>query len=443
MAYSTTPQTKKTVEALWHLEKIILDTLDFDKVVQKIVDSTVLELGYLQLGYEIVVLNLVNTEKQQLMRVSVSQTDRAAQALERLNSIGTPFHEIIIPLSEKDNTLVKCLESGEQFVVSDWYDILRPTFNQETARKIQQELGIKNSLIFPVRYGNATLGTIIFSMSKDVSLVSDDEMDLLRGFTDVVGLAVQNATIYTRLDETKEQLENANNQLKALDQMKDEFLSMASHELKSPMNAIKNYLWMAMNKANDHPEKLHDYLNTAYQSTQRLVALVNDLLDVSRIESGRVTLEIKPISLKTVISETVDIFAPQAKEKGLDLTVELPQDFTVAADDTKLREILSNLISNAIKYTLKGMVHVGAKENGNMIRISIQDSGTGISPQDQQKLFQKFSRVNASFKELASIEGTGLGLWICKQFVEKMGGSIGLDSTVGSGSTFWIELPKA
>ncbi len=441
--HSTTPQSKKTFQALWRLEKIILESLNFTDVVQKIVDSTVLELGYLELGYEIVVLCLVNKETQTLERISVSQTQRAKEALAQLQSLGTPFRSITIPLTEKKNLLIQALEQDKQFVTQNWHDILSPVFNEEESKTIQSKLGIKNSLIFPIRSKNTPIGVIIFSMSKDTSLMEPDEMDLMGNFSDIVGLAVQNASIHTKLAETKVQLEHANEELKALDKLKDEFLSMASHELKSPMNAVKNYLWMALQKGlNGDPVKLKGYLTIAYEQINRLTALVNDLLDVSRIESGRIVLDIIPLDLAKAVNETIQIYTSQAAQKGIALTASIDPALRVSADDIKLREILANLVSNAVKYTPAGSVTVSAQEKESMLRLSVTDTGLGITPEDQQKLFQKFSRVNESYKSLATIEGTGLGLYISKKFVEMMGGTIGLDSAPGKGSTFWVELPK-
>ncbi len=440
MSNSTTPQSKKTLESIWRLEKIILDTLDFNDVVQKIVDSTITELGYLDLGYEIVVLCLVNRDQQTLERISISQTKRAKEALEKTS---VPFHKIIIPLSEKDNLLIHAINTNETQVCVSWYDILRPTLSEEESLKLQSELEIKNSVILPVRYGNQTIGAMIFSMSKDDSEMTEDERDLLHSFTDVVGLAVQNASIYTDLNQTKKQLESANEDLKALDKLKDEFLSMASHELKSPMNAVKNYLWMSLNKGLENPERLKEYLTVAYEQIQRLTSLVNDLLDVSRIESGRIKLEKTDIDLAKAIKETVEIFETQAKNKNLQLINRVTDPVTVSTDDTKLREILTNLVSNAVKYTLTGSITISTEKKEGFLRINVTDTGSGITPEDQQKLFQKFSRVNASYKGLAAVEGTGLGLYISKQFIEIMGGKIGLDSTIGTGTTFWIELPIA
>jgi signal transduction histidine kinase len=310
------------------------------------------------------------------------------------------------------------------------------------------------SVIINLKVKSDIIGCILLGNKASGEIFYEEDLSFLPTLADQVAVAFENAlavrqiaqfneTLKAEIAKATEDLRKANEELKALDHLKDEFLSMASHELKSPMNAVKNYLWMALNKGLDDKEKQKGYLGVAYESIQRLISLVNDLLDVSRIESGRVTLQIVPIDLTKAISETIEIFEPQAKAKGLSLTSTLTEPVQVKADDTKLREILNNLVSNAIKYTPTGSVAVTVSTRDQMVRVSVTDTGAGITGEDQQKLFQKFSRVNSSYKGLAAIEGTGLGLYISKQFVEMMGGTIGLDSAEGKGSTFWIELPKA
>src|SRR3989344_8077920 len=147
--YSTTPQAKETIEALWRLEKIILDSLDFRDVVQKIVDSVLSELGYLKLGYRIVVLALVDNEKKVLKRISISQTEEAKKALE---VTPVPFHEIDIPLGEEQSYCIKALKENTPYVTHNWCDILRPTYTQEDATIVQNIVGIKTSMIYPVSY---------------------------------------------------------------------------------------------------------------------------------------------------------------------------------------------------------------------------------------------------------------------------------------------------
>lgn len=287
--YSTTPRTKETIESLWKLEKIILNTLDFNDVVQKIVTSILTELGYLNLGYRIVVLALEDKQNGVLRRISHSQTNEARVALENVH---LPFEEITISLSDKNNLTNRVLMTKKPAYTTKWSDFLHPPFTEEEALTAQKAAGIKTSLIYPVILKETAIGILIFSMVKEEKDVSDAERDLIRGFTDVVGLAVQNAKLYSTLEATSEKLKLANEQLKEMDKLKDEFISITSHELRTPMTAIKSYVWMVLNRhADTLTPKTHEYLDRVFKSSERLINLVNDMLNVSRIESGRIILK--------------------------------------------------------------------------------------------------------------------------------------------------------
>lgn len=310
------------------------------------------------------------------------------------------------------------------------------------------------SVILILEVKGEVIGYLLFGSKASGEIFYDNDLRVLPAIADQLAIAFQNAlafmqisqfneTLKSEVEKATKELSKANEELKVLDKLKDEFLSMASHELKSPMNAIKNYLWMAINKGKDQPERLPEFLTTAYQATQRLIALVNDLLDVSRIESGRATVDTKVINVARAVHDTLNVFLPEAQAKNIELTTEVPEELNIKADEQKLQEVLSNYVSNGIKYTPKGKVQITAKDTGSFIRINVTDTGPGISADDQKKLFQKFSRVNASTKELAFIDGTGLGLFVTKRFAELMGGNVGVSSQVGKGSTFWVELPKA
>ncbi len=343
---------------------------------------------------------------------------------------------------ETDNTLLHSLPDITVFEelpdgkIKDWMH------TNEIAVIVRLE--VKSEAMGYLLLGNKSSGEIFYE--NDLSLLPTVADQLAVSFENALGvekISRFNETLKHEVEKATADLKTANEELKQLDKVKDEFLSMASHELKSPMNAVKNYLWMAMNKGKDHPEKMDEYLHIAYESTQRLISMVNDLLDVSRIESGRISLNIQSLKLPQIVNETVEIYEPAAKTKNIILKLTPIPEISILADDEKLREVLSNLISNAVKYTLKGSVTISVEEKEKIVRILITDTGMGIGKEDQKKLFQKFSRVNSSYKQMASIEGTGLGLYICKQFVEMMNGKIGFSSEFEKGSTFWFELPKA
>lgn len=231
---------------------------------------------------------------------------------------------------------------------------------------------------------------------------------------------------------------------KELDRLKDEFISTASHELRTPLTTIRGYLSMiqegSFGKLSD---KLKKGIDVAMFEVKRLYDLVEDLLEVSRIEQGRVLIEKGEIVLNDFIAEICNEMSLKASEKGLSLkfiNIQPENKIKIESDRDKLKQVIVNLIGNSIKYTMKGGIEIGiALETKNFVSIYVKDTGIGISAQDQEKLFSKFFRVASS--ETAKISGTGLGLWITKKIIELLGGKIYIESIKGQGSKFTVLLP--
>lgn len=229
--------------------------------------------------------------------------------------------------------------------------------------------------------------------------------------------------------------------LKEVDKMKDDFISIASHELKTPMAAIKGYLSMMQEGlAGKFDQKGKEHLNKIYSNVERLDILVSELLDVSRLEQGRMQFDLQPYDISKVVEQSIQSFRDQAAQKGLKLEEQkLPQMPQVFIDPDRLRQVLDNLVGNAIKYTLKGGITISYKvDEGNLYTI-VKDTGIGMSAQDRQNLFTRFYRIKN--EKTADIPGTGLGLWIAREIIRKMGGDILVDSMENVGSQFSIQIP--
>jgi len=233
------------------------------------------------------------------------------------------------------------------------------------------------------------------------------------------------------------------NKLKGVDKMKDMFISMASHELRAPLTAIKGYLDLLKSKRDLvlDQESSH-YLENISASSQRLADLVEDMLEVSRLEGNRFPLEISEFDPDPLIKQSVEEMRSQALQKnlGLDYQPLLPP-VLVKADPNRVKQVLVNLIGNALKYTLKGSVKVNAAIKKDNLLITVADTGIGISSEDQVNLFKKFYR--ARNEQTKNIAGTGLGLWITFETVKKMKGKISVESIEGVGSHFTVHLPLA
>lgn len=227
-------------------------------------------------------------------------------------------------------------------------------------------------------------------------------------------------------------------------QMKNEFVSTVSHELRTPLTSIKGYVDLILDgEAGEINEIQREFLSIVKENADRLVDLINDMLDISRIESGRIHLKIQPISVLDLALDVAGTFAAVAERSGHKIVVKVPDDLPrVAGDRDRVGQVLTNFVSNAIKYSPSGgTVTIRAKQDGDMVQVSITDQGIGIDKEDQKKLFTKFYRVDSSLTR--EIGGTGLGLSICKSIIELLGGQVGVRSKPGKGSTFYFTLPVA
>ncbi len=230
--------------------------------------------------------------------------------------------------------------------------------------------------------------------------------------------------------------------LKEADALKDQFLSIISHELRTPINGITGFGSILDDEiAGPLNEDQHHYLQKMLQSADTLLSLIDDLLDMSRIEAGKFQLSPCTLTFHEVVEPLMEPLGILARQKNLTLINEVPIDAPeLVADPQRLRQVLTNLIQNAIKFTPEGgAIRVRCQVAGSHLRCDVSDSGVGIAQADLPKLFQRFSQLDMS--STRKVGGAGLGLSICKALVEAHGGTIGVDSTVGKGSTFWFSLP--
>ena len=328
---------------------------------------------------------------------------------------------------------------------------------EEGARRdLMREMGF--DVVIPLVTKDATMGLLALGDKSSGDVYSEQDIKLFEILAPELSIAVQNAKAFQEISkfnvtlrqEVKKatgDLRIANKRLQQLDKLKDEFVSVASHELRTPMTAIKSYLWMILNnekKSEDHfTDKTKEYLERAYTSTERLINLVNDMLDVSRIEAGRVELSLDEVSMADLADEVMHEVSANADERGLEVVVEGADDLpSVKADKDKIHQVLINLVGNALKFTERGgKITVGFETKSDFVVVHVRDTGKGISKEDQAKLFSKFGRLEHSMVSVAEAGGTGLGLYICKQLVDMHGGRIWVESEKGNGSTFSFQLP--
>ena len=433
--------TQKILSALWKIQQLILQSLEFEEVVQKIANAVLVELG--KYGYVIIVLSLKDEERGVLRRISISETEQARKALQ---FAPIPFSQIEIPLNANENIGIRALNENKMLTTNYLSELLTPLVPKHLSDKAQKSAGIKASTVFPIysKESAKAVGILIFSVSKEADKITSYEKEIMKGFADAVGIAIQNSRLYSILAETKKKLEQANIRLKELDKLKDDFVSVASHELRTPMTAIKSYLWVAMNKRNaELSEDMKRYLSRAYISVERLINLVNDMLNISRIESGRIALKLSEVDLNDLTKEVVEEVSVKAQERGIrviGLNKQIPK---VLCDQDKIHEVFLNLIGNSLKFTKTGgTITVDFYEKYPYVYTSVRDTGVGIEPENLSKLFAKFGRLENSYVAVAESGGTGLGLFITKSIVNLHKGQVTAESEgLDKGSTFTFSLP--
>ena len=289
---------------------------------------------------------------------------------------------------------------------------------------------------------------------RQLSQVLHDSAEQLQGYrvqvrNDARALQEANETLEARVEQRTAELAASREEALAAARAKAAFLATMSHEIRTPLNGVVGMSTLLAETPLDAEQR--DYLQTVRLSSDQLLAVINDILDFSKIESGKLELESEPLSLRGAVEEACDIAAPRAREKGLELIVDVAEarpggmPGAIRGDITRLRQVLINLVNNAVKFTAQGEVTVQARllnaDNGAgraVIEFRVTDSGIGIPPERLESLFEAFTQVDASTTR--KYGGTGLGLAICKRLVGLMGGEIGVQSELGRGSTFWFTL---
>jgi signal transduction histidine kinase len=269
---------------------------------------------------------------------------------------------------------------------------------------------------------------------KAIGEFAPEIIDLLRTFATQSALAIQNARLFLEIEDKSRQLEVAS-------QHKSEFLANMSHELRTPLNAIIGFSEVLSERLfGDLNEKQEEYLKDIHASGQHLLSLINDILDLSKIEAGRMELELADFHLPTALDNALTLVRERAARRGIALQMNVDSRLgQIQADERKIRQVVLNLLSNAIKFTPEGgRIEVGAVPRDGFVEVSVSDTGVGIAPEDQEAVFEEFRQVGTAEKKA---EGTGLGLTLCRKFVELRGGKIWVKSQVGVGSTVTFTLP--
>ncbi len=293
--------------------------------------------------------------------------------------------------------------------------------------------GMRTLLAVPLVKDGRLVGSIAV-YRREVQPFTDQQTALVQTFADQAVIAIENVRLF-------KELEVANRELAAASQHKSEFLANMSHELRTPLNAIIGFSEILAEKMfGDINEKQTEYLQDILESGRHLLSLINDILDLSKVEAGRMELELSEFDLPTAIENALILMRERASRRGIRLgsTID-PRLGMIGGDERKVKQALLNLLSNALKFTPEGgRIDVGARLHDDVAEVSVADTGIGIAPSDQDAVFEEFRQVGAADKKA---EGTGLGLALSRKFIELHGGRIWVKSEPGTGSTFTFTLP--
>lgn len=421
--------------ALQDVTALITRSFDFEKITQQIADAIANELGFLG-G----LLVFVDEDGRHVFPQAITQTPLIEKALKLLPK---PFNEFKGDLYKEDTLDHRAIREGKRLVATKFSDVISPPVPKLIANGIQKLMGIRSIVLVPIFSEEKVVGAVDFALAKPENEITDREYEIMQALADQTGIAYRNWKYVERIREANRELEDANERLTQLDQAKTEFVSIASHQLRTPMTGIAGYLSMMVGgdfgkMSADHAKILKQLLD----ESQRMIRLINLFLNVSKIEAGKFELTFQPTQLEDVVEGEISELRKIAEKKGLALAFTRPKPGlpAVQADGDKLKDVILNLVDNAIKYTEKGSISVSMQKVDTRVLVSVKDTGIGIEPDEAKHLFQKFVRASG----IAQIhpDGSGLGLFIAKKIVEAHGGSIWVESDgQNKGSTFYFAIP--
>ena len=404
-------QSVAELRALGEVSQAVNSTLDLEQVLSTIVAKAT-QLSNTEAG-AIYVFDALSQEFQ--LRATYGMSDEMIAAVRDHHA----------SLSE---AISEATEQGEPVQVSDLRNEPASTVNE-----IMLRAGYRARLLVPLLRSDEIFGALAVRR-KEPGEFSKTTVDLLTTFATQSVLAIQNARLFLEIEEKGRQLADASKH-------KSQFLANMSHELRTPMNAILGYTEMILDGIYGEPsEKLAGVLSRVQTNGKHLLGLINDVLDLSKIEAGQLTLSLGDYSIKDMVHNVFGVVESLAKNKDLALKVDVPPQLPAArGDERRLTQVLLNLVGNALKFTDHGGVTIKAVASLDSFTVSVTDSGPGIAPADQAKIFEEFQQADSSTTKEKG--GTGLGLAIAKQIVEMHGGRLWVESELGKGSTFQFSLP--
>ncbi len=419
--------TNKTLSLLRKLYQLSLLKLDPTALSEKIAETIRADLNM-----EIAGILVFDATKDLLTPLTFAKSERMQ---EMLTQLGFLFKDVTISDVSHHEFFKKVIYEKKRILSDDINDVWGGLIPAEKLSKITTESHLKTILSYPLQTESEVLGALIFGLNRNYDTLNTFEQESINSFIDVIAVALDKAFLY-------KELQDANEKLKELDKLKTEFLSLASHQLRSPLTAIKGYTSMLLEGSFGEVNKNQkDAIDRVFESTNHLTKVVEDLLNVTKIEQGGMKYEMAPFDIKTAASDLARDLSITAEHKGLKLEFSSPEanPIMVNGDMEKIRQVMLNLIDNSIKYTEKGgTITVSVKKDPQYVVFSVTDNGMGISAETLPTLFKKFNRGEGG---KVNTGGSGLGLYLAKQIIEAHKGRVWAESAgAGKGSSFIFEL---
>ena len=404
------------LQALGEVGQVVSSTLDLETVLTRIVSHAV-QLSGTDGG---AIYEYDEQSEEFLLRATDHMEEELINAL-RAN-----------PPRLGDGVVGRAAASREPVQVPN---ILEERAYAPRMRELLERFGFRASLAVPLLREDRIIGALVVRR-KSTGDFRPEVIELLKTFATQSVLAIQNARLFREIEDKSRQIEAANRH-------KSEFLANMSHELRTPLNAIIGFSEVLGERLfGELNEKQAEYTDDILTSGRHLLSLINEILDLSKVEAGRMELELATFDLPLAIDNARTFVRERATKHGINLDVTVDErlgDFV--GDERKIKQILLNLLSNAVKFTPEGgRIGIHARQVDGSVEISVSDTGIGIAPEDQPKIFEEFRQVGGDYAH--KTEGTGLGLTLAKKFVELHGGKIWVESEVGKGSTFSFTLPE-
>ncbi len=397
--------------------------------------------------------HIITTQFASLLNAPVCTLSLILREFDEYNEAYREVMRIVGTYVEEETTLQHPHQKGEvahlwnHTIVNEVMQTLEPiliTLNDplitSEERAYMQEHGFRTLLILPLAAKGEAMGTLEIALPNEERRYSLAQLDLAMTAATSAAVSLENARLYEEQRQTAERL-------KEVDTLKTQFLANMSHELRTPLNSIIGFSRVIIKGIDGPVNELQEQdLSAIYNSGQHLLGLINNILDLSKIEAGKMEMAQEDVDINQLVKSVISTAIGLTKDKNVKLLQDVDENLPIiTGDNTRIRQVLLNLVSNAAKFTEQGYIKVITKlrqradKDGQEIYLAVEDTGLGVSPEDQTKLFKPFSQVDGSPTRRTG--GTGLGLSISKRFIEMHGGEIGVISAEGRGSTFWFTLP--